>query len=132
VSELRKVDPAADVVRPKRVGWRRQVSLEAAATPDEGPSREPPAPGPSPEALVVDAELAALLMEIHDIQDISEASRTVLLRGYLAEWDDDELASFLATTRANVHVIRSRDLAKLRGAADFMDRLTALLGRAGS
>lgn len=129
VSELRKLDPAADVTRPKRVGWRRQVSLDAALEPDEGPARELPALAPSPEERAAAGQLTELLLEIHGVGAISEASRTVLLQGYLAEWDDDELAAHLDTTRANIHVIRSRDLVKLRGEAGFMDRLAAMLGR---
>ncbi len=125
VSELRKVDPAASVARPKRVGLRRQVSLEATAEPDEGPARELAVDEDRLEARAAQAELAALLAEIRDMDGLSVPSRTVLLQGYLAEWDDDELATHLGTTRANVHVIRSRDLAKLREDAAFMARLAA-------
>lgn len=123
VSELRKVDPAATVTRPKRVGLRRQVSLEAAAETEDGPARELAVGEDEAEARATQAELATLLAEIREMESLSAHSRTVLLHGYLAEWDDEELAVHLGTTRTNVHVIRSRDLAKLRADADFMRRL---------
>ena len=52
-------------------------------------------------------------------------SRRVLLEGYIGGLDDDELAASLGTSRANVHVIRHRDLAKLRRVDDYMRRLAA-------
>jgi RNA polymerase sigma factor (sigma-70 family) len=128
VSELRKLDPGATVARPKRVGLRHQVSLEELARPDDGPAREPAAADEALDERVARQEVAALLAEIHDHSGISAQSRTVLLYGYLDEWDDDDLASELATTRANVHVIRSRDLAKLRADGVFVARLAAAVG----
>jgi RNA polymerase sigma factor (sigma-70 family) len=132
VSELRKVDPSADVARPKRVGLRRQDSLEAALDPETGPSREPADTGAGPEEQAEGRQLAEVLVEIHDLSAVSAASRTVLLRGYLAEWDDDELAEHLGVTRANVHVIRCRDLAKLRADEGYMARLRAAAGRSAA
>jgi RNA polymerase sigma factor (sigma-70 family) len=128
VSELRKHDAAAAVARPKRVGLRRQVSLDELAAPEDGPARELAATDPGMDERLAQRELATLLAEIHDHPGISAQSRTVLLNGYLGEWDDDELAHLLDTTRANVHVIRSRDLAKLRADSAYMARLYRATG----
>ena len=69
------------------------------------------------------AEIHALLGEIRSIASVSERSRTVLLRGFLEGWEDEELAEHLGTNKRNVHVIRCRDLAKLRQDAAYMRRL---------
>jgi RNA polymerase sigma factor (sigma-70 family) len=132
VSELRRLDPGAAVTRPKRVRLRSQVSLDELAAPDEGPGRELPAGDPALDEQAARQELVALLAEIQRHPAVSVQSRIVLLRGYLEEWDDDELARHLGTTRANVHVIRCRDLAKLRADAVYMARLTEITGAAPS
>jgi transcriptional regulator len=50
----------------------------------------------------------------------------VLARGFLEGVEDEELADLLGTTRANVHVIRCRDLAKLREDESFLAQLSEL------
>jgi RNA polymerase sigma factor (sigma-70 family) len=122
--ELRRIEPKTQSRRPKRVAMSKQTSLERSSHPD-GRSL---AASLADEARSLDEdqsyrELRALMQEIRDIDAISENSRTVLLKGYIEGWDDEELAAHLATSRANVHVIRSRDLAKLRNADGFLDRL---------
>lgn len=124
---LRRLEPKTTGRRSKRVAQSRQTSLERARHPD----------GRSLSASLADAapdldetqsyrELRALVQEIASIEAISENSRLVLLKGFIEGWDDAELAAHLGTSRANVHVIRSRDLAKLRKAAGFLDRLKEL------
>lgn len=81
-------------------------------------------PGAPPPPQAVEARaLVELLGRIRSIAAVSERSRTVLLRGYLEEWDDEELAQALGTSRGNVHVIRCRDLEKLRRDPAFMAEL---------
>ena len=65
---------------------------------------------------------------VRESRDLSEASRTVLIKGYLEGWDDAELAEHLGTTRGNVHVLRCRGLARLRAHGAFMDQLARWLG----
>jgi len=125
LDELRKLEPSPRVQRSKRVALSRQLSLDATDAPDGRPLadrlRDDGEPGA--EERLAYAEMHALLSEIHGIRDVSEQSRTVLMKGYLEGWDDHELAEHLDTSQRNVHVIRCRDLAKLRRNSDFMARL---------
>jgi RNA polymerase sigma factor (sigma-70 family) len=121
---LRQREPRARLLPAKRVAASRQVSLDAAPSDDQEPLGDLLAAEDRPEA---EAErrlaLASLLRMVAESGLISEQSRTVLLKGYLEGWDDAELAEHLGTTRGNVHVIRCRDLAKLRAEPEFMARL---------
>lgn len=118
--------------RRKRVPPERLESLEARLEATSGPARALPdnaalAPEAAAEAR---AAFEALAAELARHPRLSEASREVLGRGFLEEQDDAELAQVLGTSRGNVHVIRSRNLAKLRGDEALMARLRALyLGR---
>lgn len=126
---LRRREPRARLQPAKRVAASRQVSLDAVPSDDRESLGELLAGEERPE---VEAErrlaLAALLRMVAESGVISEQSRTVLLKGYLEGWDDAELAEYLETTRGNVHVIRCRDLAKLRGEPDFMAQLARWFG----
>lgn len=125
--EIRRLDPATAVRPAKRVALRLQTSLDAPETPEGLPLVETlPDRGAGPEELLQRQELIRLLDEIRTTTAISEPSRIVLLKGYIEGWEDAELAEFLATTTANVHVIRCRDLAKLRRQPEFMRRLQDL------
>lgn len=125
LDQLRLLEPATAAGRARRVALSRQQSLEAAAA-EEGPSLSDrladDAAAAPPQAAEARA-LLELLGRIRTVAAVSERSRTVLLRGYLEEWDDEELAQALGTSRGNVHVIRCRDLDKLRGDPDFMAEL---------
>ena len=68
---------------------------------------------------------ARLALELGRHPKLSEASRTVLTEGFLADREDADLAELLETTRANVQVIRSRNLSKLRADEDLLTRLRA-------
>lgn len=124
---LRRREPEGDPERARRVAASRQISLDAAAGDDERAAplgerlADPDAPDADEGALA--RGLRDVLWRIRDVASVSEASRTVLLRGYLEDWDDAQLAEHLGTTRANVHVIRCRDLAKLRSDDAFMRAL---------
>jgi RNA polymerase sigma factor (sigma-70 family) len=69
-----------------------------------------------------------LLQGIARHPDLSAASKLVLLRGFLEDRDDGDLARDLHTSRSNVHTIRCRDLAALRRDAAFVQRLREYLG----
>ncbi len=124
---LRRLEPRAKVRRSRRIGLSRLSSLDAPTGP-EGSSlgSRLPLEAPGPEDAGDQQALQALIAEIASIDAISEASRTVLLQGYLGGLSDEELAALLNTSRGNVHVIRHRDLAKLRDLTSYLDRLRAL------
>ncbi len=124
---LRRLEPGARVQRSKRVSLSRQVRLDLVREAGDRPLAErlPDESAPDLEARAAYAELHALLGEIRDIESVSERSRIVLTRGFLEDWEDEELADLLGTSRRNIHVIRCRDLAKLRQDRDFMQRLEA-------
>ena len=69
-----------------------------------------------------------LLQGIARHPDLSAASKLVLLRGFLEDRDDGDLAGDLHTSRSNVHTIRCRDLAALRRDAAFVQKLREYLG----
>ena len=128
---VRRLEPRGRAGRTKRVALSRQRSLDRPPRPGESSLAERLAAEESEdpiEAAATYAEIRDLVAEITRVETVSERSRTVLLRGYVEGWDDAALADHLNTSRANVHVIRSRDLAKLREAGDYMDRLRALYG----
>ncbi|MBK7779312.1 MAG: sigma-70 family RNA polymerase sigma factor [Ardenticatenia bacterium] len=126
---LRRREPRARLQPSKRVAASRQVSLDAPPPAAHEPLGELLAAGDSPQA---DAErqetFEALQRMVRESRDLSEASRTVLIKGYLEGWDDAELAEHLGTTRGNVHVLRCRGLARLRAHGAFMDQLARWLG----
>jgi RNA polymerase sigma factor (sigma-70 family) len=126
----RRLEPQARVRRSKRVGLSRQVRLDAPEGEEGRAMSERLADDGTHEsdAALGTEELRELLFGIRDLGIVSESSKTVLLRGYLGGWDDLELADSLRTTKNNVHVIRCRDLAKLRGDPGFMRRLHDGLG----
>jgi len=127
--EVRRLNPTPAVRRAKRVGLGQLVSLDAPATEERPALAETAArDAPSADDAVAYAAIRDLVREIRTIPEISEQSRTVLLKGFIEGWDDADLAELLGTTRANVHVIRCRDLAKIREVPAFMDRLRAWYG----
>jgi RNA polymerase sigma factor (sigma-70 family) len=78
-------------------------------------------PAASPEASQARHEMTDVLTQtLARHPDLSDASKIVLIRGFLNDWDDAMLAAALKTTRSNVHTIRSRDLAHLRADAGFL------------
>ncbi len=122
--ELRRLNPTPEVRRSKRIALSRMVSLDAPTDEGEATLAETtPDEAPGAEDLAAYREIRDLVREIQTIPDISESSRTVLLRGFIEGCDDAELAEHLHTSKSNVHVIRCRDLAKLRAAPGFVDRL---------
>jgi RNA polymerase sigma factor (sigma-70 family) len=131
---IRRLEPRGAPGRTKRVALSRQRSLDAPAREGEATLGErlvdENATGGEAafESVGVHAEMRELVADIVRVETVSEASRRVLLLGYIEGFDDADLAEHLGTTRANVHVIRSRDLAKLRAAVDFMARLRGLYG----
>jgi len=123
---IRRVEPGATSGLTRRVRQSRQVSLEAER--DNGAPLGERLPDPSasePDAGAFARGLRDVLWRIRDVPSVSERSRVVLLHGYLEDWDDADLAEHLGTTRANVHVIRCRDLIKLRADEGFMAALHA-------
>lgn len=123
---LRRLEPRGLPGRTMRVGLSRLTSLDAPVGEDGGSLGQRLGDGTDDlETQQAYREIQALVREIGRIDAISEASRRVLLEGYIGGLDDDELAASLGTSRANVHVIRHRDLAKLRRFDDYMRRLAA-------
>lgn len=116
----------------KRVPRSAQLSLDALL--EGGPSGGRPIRLPDPAALAPEPEAARresfvqLVLAIRDHPRLSEHSKQVLSQGFLAELDDAELARSLELSRGNVHVIRCRNLAKLRGDAAFLALLAAEYG----
>jgi RNA polymerase sigma factor (sigma-70 family) len=107
----------------KRVPPALVASLEALAAGDEGGGQAAAGPAfeladpaaASPEQAALDrAALAGLVATVRNHRRLSEHSRRILLQGYLAEATDAELAEDLGVSHANVQVIRSRNLKKLR------------------
>jgi RNA polymerase sigma factor (sigma-70 family) len=122
--ELRRLNPTPEVRRSKRIALCRLVSLDAPPAEGEPALAETtPDDAPSAEEVAAYHEIRDLVREIGTIQDISESSRTVLMKGFIEGCDDAELAEHLQTSKTNVHVIRCRDLAKLRAAPGFVERL---------
>jgi RNA polymerase sigma factor (sigma-70 family) len=125
---LRRLEPEGTAGRTLRVAQSRQVSLEA--EPETGQPLAERLADPEGEAWVDRAHAGAVrevLWRIRDVASVSERSRIVLLQGYLGDLDDAELAERLGTSRANVHVIRCRDLAKLRADRAFVAALREAL-----
>ncbi len=130
LDELRRIEPATTTARSKRVAASDQMSLDAEDGDDArslGERLADPAATDVVDRLDI-AALGAVLREIHVIPDVSDRSRIVLMRGFLEGLDDEELADLLGTSRTNVHVIRCRDLAKLRANDEFSERLRSLHG----
>jgi RNA polymerase sigma factor (sigma-70 family) len=119
--------PAAQAPRRRRVPL---AQLESLSANEETPLLD----------LLVGQEVAAveryeqaetrhlLLQGIARHPDLSAASKLVLLRGFLEDRDDGDLAGDLHTSRSNVHTIRCRDLAALRRDTNFVQRLREYLG----
>jgi len=125
---LRRLEPEGAPGRTLRVAQSRQQSLDA--EPEAGRSLAERLADPEGEANVDRVHAGAVrevLWRIRDVASVSERSRIVLLQGYLGDLDDAELAELLRTTRANVHVIRCRDLAKLRADEGFVGALREAL-----
>ncbi len=126
---VRRLEPSSRSRPTRRVPLSRQVSLDAGAEASEAPlgERLAAADDEMDEALRYEA-LHGLLAEIATMEALSEASRRVLLLGFIEGLDDGELADLLGTSRANVHVIRCRDLARLRDQPEYMERLRKVMG----
>jgi len=123
---IRRLSPAPEVRRAKRVALNLLTSLDAPAVGDRStPAAVTTAAGEDIEDAMAYRAIRDLVREIQTIPEISANSRIVLLKGFIEGWDDDELAALLGTTKPNVHVIRCRDLAKLRAAEGFIGRLRA-------
>lgn len=124
----RRLEPGPSAGPPRRVALSRQVRLDAPASDGERELAErlPDPSAPEPEAAAAFTALRDVVLEIARLPAVSEASRTVLLRGYIDGWTDDDLARHLSTSRGNVHVIRCRDLARVRADDAFMARLRAV------
>ena len=79
---------------------------------------ELPGNGSDPETEVEERQMTAEFLQwLRDVIEANPRARKQLLAvamKYLEEWDDEEIAAALGTTVANVHVLRSRGLAKLR------------------
>jgi RNA polymerase sigma factor (sigma-70 family) len=115
--------------RRKRIPPALLASLEAltgADDPTTAPLRLADERAIDPEDKAGRSEaFARLALELGRHPKLSDASRTVLGEGFLGDQEDDELARMLATSRANVQVIRSRNLTKLRTDAPLLERLRA-------
>jgi len=127
----RRMDPRSEIRRTKRVALRDQVRLDV--VDDEGRSAAERLAGQGADEIddsLAQSALRELMLGIQHLSVISDSSKEVLLQGYLGEVDDAELADMLGTSRSNVHVIRCRDLAKLRRDEEFMRRLARCRGGA--
>jgi DNA-directed RNA polymerase specialized sigma24 family protein len=96
---------------------RPQTSFDAPRQDDSDIPREETIGDPSVE---MEQEVASrdwirwVLERIINSQYTSDNSKYVLIKGYLCDLDDYELARDLHTTRKNITVIRARDRANLR------------------
>lgn len=117
----------------KRIPPALLASLEALAGEGDSPTSAE-SWLPDPEALHPEAEalrraaFARLLLAVRDHPKLSDHSRAILARGFLAEATDAELAAGLGISRPNVQVIRSRNLGKLREDAAFVAELRGWYG----
>jgi RNA polymerase sigma factor (sigma-70 family) len=112
--------------RTKRVPHAHQASLESLLDDPDRPARLADATALDPEASVEDrADFASLLLAIRNHPKLSDHSRNILVKGFLAELDDGELAEHLSLGRPNVQVVRSRNLKKLREDQGFLDAIRA-------
>ncbi len=124
---VRQREPGTGSRRGKRVAQSKQSSLDATHGDDGrslGETLAADLPEADERAAIVDLRRA--IDSLAGVPGVSERSRVVLSRGFLEGLEDEELAALLGTTRANVHVIRCRDIAKLREDPSFMDRIGAL------
>jgi RNA polymerase sigma factor (sigma-70 family) len=130
---VRRLEPTSHARRTLRVALSRQVSLDAPTEPTGEALGERLADraGSDMDVALEYGELQTLIAEIQGMDELSEPSKVVLLRGFIEGMDDTELAELLDTSRSNVHVIRCRDLVKLRAVAPFMARLRGLYGAPG-
>jgi len=78
---------------------------------------------PNPEEEALRTEKISLLIDAIEERRLSQNAKTVLLEGYLFGKTDAELSKMIGTTDANVKVIRSRALEKLRNDDDFLTAL---------
>ena len=126
----RRLEPAARSRATRRVALSRQIRLDAGDDDDASALAERYADPhyADPEDSAACAELRDLVLEIARMPGVSPQSKTVLLKGYLADWTDDELAAYLGTSRNNIHVIRCRDLVKVRSDRAYIGRLRSHLG----
>lgn len=97
-----------------------EVSLEETLTEPETEEAQPAwLTAPQDPAAEVAAQMAnaQLLRWLRTVIENNPRARNQILAvtlKYLEEWDDETIAATLATTVANVHVLRSRGLIKLR------------------
>ena len=125
-----RVTAAAPSIRLKRVppAWQTSLDalLEGAGDAAGGPLDLPDPSADHPETeTVARAGFARLVLAIGDHPQLSDDSRQILVRGFLADATDAELADRLGVSRSNVQVIRSRNLTKLRHDDDLVARLRA-------
>lgn len=122
--------PGVGGSRRRRIPPSLTESLDAAWREEGGPVALPAdAAAAEGEAIYANKERRQWLLEtIAHHPNLSDNSKLVLLRGYLWDWDDGQLAALLNTPRSNVHTIRSRDLAALRADETFHRRLRDYLG----
>jgi RNA polymerase sigma factor (sigma-70 family) len=126
--------PAPAAGRTRRVPKQQQESLEQLIDGEDGSAipwveRVFDPLAIDPEANVVEREeVVQLLRGIRNHPRLSDSSKEVLMHGFLAGLTDDELATRLDISKSNVHVIRSRNLSKLRDDADFMSQLESHFG----
>lgn len=120
-SEQAPASEAAQLARRRRVPINRLDSLDLAAeTGAPLPGVAESLPQASPDAQYAQRELLDVLAErIGAHPGLSRQAKTVLVRGFLNDWDDNTLATYLKTTRSNVHTIRSRALTHLREDEEF-------------
>ncbi len=123
---IRRLDPHPTMRRAKRVARSQLVSLDAPEHDGRSAAQSLADVDADTGRAAEITELRGLVAEIADSLAVSEQSRFVLIKGFIEGWDDDDLARELGTTRANIHVIRSRDLAKLRADRLWFDRVKAL------
>lgn len=81
----------------------------------------------SPEEEALRTEKIRLLIDAIEKHRLSENAKTVLIEGYLFGKTDDELSKILDTPNANIKVIRSRVLKKLRNDKDFLANLSQFM-----
>jgi len=122
--------PGVGGSRRRRIPPSLTESLDASWQEEGGPVALPAdAAAAEGDAIYADKERRQwLLATIAHHPNLSDNSKIVLLRGYLWDWDDGQLAALLKTPRSNVHTIRSRDLAALRADDAFRRRLSDYLG----
>ena len=124
----------ASIVIHKVLDELRKLSRTRADSLEEHLEFSPAPPTPlhvadavAPDVEAMEAEEKAYFVDlIWNHPRLSAEAKSVLLRGYLLDLDDEELATQLGKSRSTIRVIRHRGLQLLREDREFMTKISSL------